>query len=62
MVTLNVVTRRGYQISGVCEAVAVINSKDHVVQGGPALVQINHHGDLHVMTIETNALVGIIEN
>ena len=49
---------------------AVINSKDHVVQGGPALVRINRLGQTtmeifyctnHVMTIEANALMGIIE-
>jgi hypothetical protein len=34
VVTLNVVTRRGYRIADVCEAVAIIASKDHVVQGG----------------------------
>jgi hypothetical protein len=44
VVTLNVVTRRGYQIADICEAMAVINSKDHVVQGGPALVRINRLG------------------
>jgi hypothetical protein len=41
VVTLNVITRRGYRIADACEAVAVISSKDHVVQGGPALVRIN---------------------
>jgi hypothetical protein len=49
---------------------AVINSKDHVVQGGPALVRINRLGETtmeifnctnHKMTIEVNSLVGIIE-
>jgi hypothetical protein len=70
VVTLNVVTRRGYRIAEVSEAVAVINSKEHVVQGGPALVRINRVGQTtmeifnctnHVMTIEANSLVGIIE-
>ncbi len=70
VVTLNVVTRRGYQIADACEAMAVITSKDHVVQGGPALVRINRKGQTtmeifnctnHVMTIEANALVRIIE-
>jgi hypothetical protein len=70
VVTLNVVTRRGYRTADACEAVAVITSKDHVVQGGPALVRINRLSQTtmeifnctnHVMTIEANALVGIIE-
>ena len=70
VVTLNVVTRRGYRTADACEAVAVITSKDHVVQGGPALVRINRLGQTtmeifnctnHMMTIEANALVGIIE-
>ena len=70
VVTLNVVTRRGYRIADACDAVAVINSKEHVVQGGPALVRINRLGQTtmeifnctnHVMTIEANSLVGIIE-
>jgi len=70
VVTLNVVTRRGYRIPDACEAVAIINSNDHVVQGGPALLRINRLGQTtmeifnctnHVMTIEANSLVGIIE-
>ena len=70
VVTLNVITRRGYRIADVCEAVAVITSKDHVVQGGPALVRINKLGQTtmeifnctnHVMTIEAKAIVGIVE-
>jgi hypothetical protein len=70
VVTLNVITRRGYRIAHACEAVAVISSKDHVVQGGPALVRINRLGQTtmeifnctnHEMTIEANSLVGIIE-
>ena len=36
VVTLNVITRGGYRIADVCEAVAVISKKDHVVQGGLA--------------------------
>ncbi len=49
---------------------AVINSKEHVVQGGPALVRVNQLGQTtmeifnctnHVMAIEANSLVGIIE-
>ncbi len=70
VVTLNIITRRGYRVADVYEAVAIIASKDHVVQGGLALVRINRLGQTtmeifictnHVMTIEANALVGIVE-
>jgi hypothetical protein len=49
---------------------AGISSKDNVVQGGPALVQINKLGQTtmeifnctnHEMTIEADSLVGIVE-
>ncbi len=70
VVTLNVITRRGYRIAKACEAVAVISSKKYVVQGGPALVQINRLGQTtmeifnctnHKMTILADSLVGIVE-
>jgi hypothetical protein len=51
-------------------AVAAISSVENVVQGGPALVQINRLGQTnmeisyytnHAMTIEKDALLGITE-
>ena len=71
MVTLNVITRKGYRIAQACDAVAVISSGTYVIQGGPALVRINKLGQAtmeifnctnHEMTIEKDSLVGIVEN
>jgi hypothetical protein len=62
-------TRRGYRTEDACEAVAVISSGTYVVQGGPALVQINRLGQTtmevfnctnHQMTIEKDSLLGIV--
>ena len=70
VVTLNVITRRGYRIADPCEAVAIISSKYHMVQGGLALVWINRLGQTtmeifncvnHEMTIEADSHVGIVE-
>jgi hypothetical protein len=70
VVNLNVKTRRGYRIADACEAVAIISSKNYVVQGGPALVRINQLGQTtmeifncsnHEMTIEIDSLVGFVE-
>jgi hypothetical protein len=66
VVTLNVITRRGYRTADACEAVVVI----YVVQGGRALIWINWLGQTtmeifhctnHEMTIEANSLMGIME-
>jgi hypothetical protein len=70
VVTLNIKTRRGYRIADACEAVAIISSENHVVQGGPAFVWINRLGQTtmeifnctnHEMTIEADSLVGTVE-
>jgi hypothetical protein len=44
MVTLNVMTRKGYRIAEACEAMAVISSGTYIIKGGPALVWINKLG------------------
>jgi hypothetical protein len=70
MVTLNVMTRKGYQIAEACEDMAVISSGTYVIQGGPALVWINRLGQAtmeifnctnHEITIEKDSLLGIVE-
>ena len=69
VITLNVM-HKGYRIAQECEAVAIISSNEQVVQGGPALVKINHYGQTSmeifnctnsVMTIEKDSPLGIIE-
>ncbi len=70
IVTLNVITRKGYIIADACEAVAIISSGTYVVQGGPALAWIYRLGQAtmeifnctnHQMTIKKYSLLGIVE-
>ena len=71
IVTLNVITNRGFRVAEAGEAVAVVSSDKHVVQGGPALVRVNKLGQVvmeifnctnSVMKIDKNTSLGIIEN
>ena len=71
VVTLNVITKRGYRVAEAGDAVAAISSQEHIVQGGPALVRVNRLGQTSmeifnctnsVMIIEKNAVLGLIEN
>ena len=71
VVTLNVITQRGFRVAEAIEAVAAISSQEYVIQGGPALVKINRMGQTsmeifnctnHVMTIEKGSILGIIES
>jgi hypothetical protein len=71
MVTLNVLTNRGgFRVAESGEAIAVISSRDYVVQGGSAFVRINQLGQAtmeifnctnSVMTIEKDSFLGVIE-
>ena len=71
IVTLNVITNRGFRVAEAGDAVAVVSSKEHVVQGGPALVRVKKLGQVvmeifnctnSMMTIEKDTALGIIEN
>jgi len=70
VVTLNVISRKGYRVAEPSEAIAAISSETYVIQGGPALVKINRQGQTTMeifncsnnqITIEKGSVLGIIE-
>ena len=70
-VTMNVLDHRKFRIGVPGDAVAIISSDKHIIQGGPALVTVNKNGQVsmeifncsnHQITIDRDTMVGVIEN
>ena len=71
IVTIKIFTRRGFRLADASDAIAVVSSCKHLVQGEPALVQINKLGQVDmeifnctncVMKIDNDSSLGIIKN
>ena len=70
MVTINALTRDSARPGAASSAIAVVNSNDYVLNGGPALIQLNQFGQAQMeifnctadpMTIKKDAIIGMIE-
>lgn len=70
VVTINVITRDQARPGRACTAVATVNSNEHVITGGPALIQINKMGQAQMeifncnaypLTIKRDSIIGMVE-
>ena len=70
IVTVNAVIRDQARPGRACTAVATVNSNEHVITGGPALVNINRMGQAQMeifncnawpITIKRDSIIGMIE-
>ena len=69
-VTVNALTRDLARPGKASSAIAVVNSNDYVLSGGPAIIQLNQFGQAQMeifnctadsMTISENSIIGMIE-